>query len=575
MTSRLDRLFLQKIKALFGQFLAAAFLIGASLNVSAANELLNAGFETGTLGNWNSYGNAVVESTNNTYFNNGSSQGASNVLTHTGRFVFKSFGQFNGTDSYNGVLQDKPSAPGALWVAEGYALTHIQDRLQGNNTAWLEVSFRNADDQPLALYRSIVLDRFSEPTTWHHLKVTNQISIEDFTSIIGTATELEAPEGSTLVRFQVVFRQPGTADGGSVYFDDLVLDKRTIAPVDIISSPTDLTRTIGQTAAFTVSASGTDLTYQWLFGTEPLTEGGQFSGVSSPTLIITDVQMSNRGQYSVVVSDGTTSLKVGARLTVQTVEEAANLLENPGFESGAFTPWIAFNGAAVQASTNRYFYFSEQFHVHSGFYVSHSFHASSFNGFYQDKPVQPGKAYSAEGWGLTPADDYISDANRAWIEVSFRDQAGNVLSLYRSGEINANSSPSQWSRLKVTNVLNTQTFQITNSTPVMFAPANASFARYQVVYQGVRTPESNGGGSVVFDDMRMFPKIPVTLTGTRVGSNFQLQFASLPGTSYTILTKLNLADDWQTRSTIQGDGTGKSYTEPLGTTNRFFSVIAE
>src|SRR5262249_49810940 len=65
----------------------------------------------------------------------------------------------------------------------------------------------------------------------------------------------------------------------------------------IFAQPSDQTVTVGQTATFTVAASGTSLSYQWSFN------GMKIVGPSSASLVLTNVQMNQAGSYSVQVSN--------------------------------------------------------------------------------------------------------------------------------------------------------------------------------------------------------------------------------------------------------------------------------
>src|ERR1019366_2084412 len=59
----------------------------------------------------------------------------------------------------------------------------------------------------------------------------------------------------------------------------------------------------GDTAIFSVIASGTGLTYQWRKGTINLTNGGNISGATSDSLIIAPANISDTStEYNVVVS---------------------------------------------------------------------------------------------------------------------------------------------------------------------------------------------------------------------------------------------------------------------------------
>ena len=127
------------------------------------NVLANSGLETGNLSGWTPFDEdgandpgAFVESTSTTYFNGGNG-GGDNVLTHSGTYVAKVFGDFTGGENFNGFYQELAADPGTTWNAGGFALTHPQDLMAGTNTAWLEVSFRDDSGEVLGRYRSDVL----------------------------------------------------------------------------------------------------------------------------------------------------------------------------------------------------------------------------------------------------------------------------------------------------------------------------------------------------------------------------------------------------------------------------------
>ena len=82
----------------------------------------------------------------------------------------------------------------------------------------------------------------------------------------------------------------------------------------ITSQPTNQTVVVGQTASFSVTASGTPpLSYQWSFDTTNIV------GATNATLVLPDVQLTNAGVYAVVVSNpGGSVLSSNATLTVLT-----------------------------------------------------------------------------------------------------------------------------------------------------------------------------------------------------------------------------------------------------------------
>ena len=131
-----------------------------------------------------------------------------------------------------------------------------------------------------------------------------------------------------------------------------------IAPT-ITNQPQSLTLLQGQTAAFSVGASGSSpFTYQWYFN------GSQQGGASSnPTNTINNVDASKAGNYSVVVSNpGGSATSSVAILTVYGIQQQPNnqnvtLGQNATFSVVPFGPtplgyqWF-FNSAALSGATN-------------------------------------------------------------------------------------------------------------------------------------------------------------------------------------------------------------------------------
>ena len=89
-------------------------------------------------------------------------------------------------------------------------------------------------------------------------------------------------------------------------------------PPVITSQPQSRTNTVGTTATFSVTASGGDLSYQWIKnGTTNLTDGGNVSGSLTATLTLTGVAATDAANYSVLVTNALGSqTSIVAPLTV-------------------------------------------------------------------------------------------------------------------------------------------------------------------------------------------------------------------------------------------------------------------
>ncbi len=544
-----------------GRLFAAIFVLLGSLFVGSRaatdplNRLTNPGFEDGING-WTVYGmGGTVETAANTYYNGGVQAGASNVLVWEGAHVQKVFPAFTGGPNYNGIYQDFPTGAGSVWSATAKFLTHSQDQIGVTdngvtNQCWLEVTFRDEDNFVLATYKSLTLDNSSPTNTWLDMNVLNNEG----------GITLTAPDGTKKVRLQEVYYQPSGFAGGSVYADAMTLDNITPSDPGLISLATNSTKIVGQTATFAVSATGrSTLHYLWTRNGETLTDGSAISGATTSTLTISNLQKSDIGTYKVVVSDDAGSIETSATLNVKTAEEAANLLENPGFETGNYSPWVKVNGGGIVPDGS--------LTPFEGSYMASAFNGGEFNVVYQDIAAKAGDAFTPEGWFMVSALAPLVNTT-AWLELQFRNGA-TPLALYRSSIINANTVLDTWVHLRATNG-----FAADFSTPIgnslnPIAPTGTTSVRYQVTLQS-----ASGTGTVYFDSMTLIRTSAPTLAAARNGANIDITFATENGISYEVVYKDNLQDPAWTpiAGTIVGDGSGKtvSYTRTGG--RRFYMV---
>jgi hypothetical protein len=123
----------------------------------------------------------------------------------------------------------------------------------------------------------------------------------------------------------------------------------------IIGQPTNQTAFVGESASFSVTALGPSLSYQWAYYGTNISNGTNIFNATNATLVVTNVQWTNAGNYGVVVTNGygsaTSSL---ATLTVNTFQ-TNHLLFNVDFDSGQSTLKKGF--AAVGETTNDFWNF--------------------------------------------------------------------------------------------------------------------------------------------------------------------------------------------------------------------------
>ena len=116
--------------------------------------------------------------------------------------------------------------------------------------------------------------------------------------------------------------------GGSI--TSAVATLTVLVPPGITMPPQSLTVTNGDTARFQVVATGLPPpTYQWKF------KGAPLSGATASSLVITNAQPANQGDYTVEISNGAgTIVSAPAQLTVW-LSPFPPTLNNPSLESGA------------------------------------------------------------------------------------------------------------------------------------------------------------------------------------------------------------------------------------------------
>lgn len=158
---------------------------------------------------------------------------------------------------------------------------------------------------------------------------SNALSITD----IGTAIDGQRKFNFGYYRV-VVSNSSGTVTSSPIY-----LSQYTPPPIPTISShPSGLALDIGEQATFSVTASGTGLSYQWK------KDGVNIDGATSSLLTISNVALANSGIYTVLVTNTSGSvLSSGAVLDVRTpidswkrtIFDAAELLQDEVSSDGS------------------------------------------------------------------------------------------------------------------------------------------------------------------------------------------------------------------------------------------------
>ena len=138
---------------------------------------------------------------------------------------------------------------------------------------------------------------------------------------------------------------------------------------------------------------------------------------------------------------------------------------------------------------------------HSAFWVRGAWNWPQPNwmGNYQNLVSAPGCVYQATGSIYSPSgygtrgDVSVGDfgwigidgtQNYAWLEVSFRDSANNILALYKSAVFDSTSPQSTWVVSPVTNVCDIgNNYAVTGSVSTLEAPPGTAVVRFQTVFE--------------------------------------------------------------------------------------------
>jgi Tol biopolymer transport system component len=177
-------------------------------------------------------------------------------------------------------------------------------------------------------------------------------------------TNINGATYATLTLTNVQFRQTGnnytvlvTNAYGSVLSSNAVLT--VLSPPAIDSQPTNQAVAVGGTAIFNVAASGTlPLSYQWSFG------GTNIVGATNTILTLTNVQLSQAGNYIVLVTNVYGSILSSDAVLVVTLDHFVwNPIPSPRFVNTPFSVTIRaqnmtnglftnFTGTALLGTTN-------------------------------------------------------------------------------------------------------------------------------------------------------------------------------------------------------------------------------
>lgn len=357
-------------------------------------------------------------------------------------------------------------------------------------------------------------------------------------------------------------------------------------PAMTLSSLTSQAAVAGQNVTFTETPTGgAPFQYQWtLNGVNLVDDGSHISGATAGVLTITNVTAADVGTYAVNVTNSTgVAGSQSAQLVLMPLAQAeTNLVIDPGFENNALVTdpnvgWYSYGNASLNNTNDWYFDSTNDvpdvtvvdgtncLEIASG-------GAGSYTGVFQDRPALPGQVYTASAWFLTPPTytlDQIYGNTTCNLQVQFYDAGGNLIFDYESTPFNTSYPAGTWINFPVTNKYAADYVTLLSTAPFIVSPPGTAWMRIQ---PGYVCPDATSGGNMYVDAVTVTLHEPVVVP-LASGSNVQLSFPTLYGPKYNVLYKTQLTDaSWQLLTTVTGDGTVKTVSDPIGATSRFYIV---
>jgi beta-glucanase (GH16 family) len=511
-----------------------------------------------------------------------------------GSNYFKVYGQFNGSQNFSGCYQDNTSSAGTVYTADGYGYTLGVDEISGDNSAWIEVTFRDVSTNILALYRSAYFTADTVTNEWIDLPVTNQYDPNTY-AWIQSVTKLVAPAGTAFVRYQITFSQPPDNPAGSVYFDNLRLTS-VAAPVPPgISTPlpdgTIPFAACTNTFCFTVSSpgivntnsiqlllNGLNVSSQLVFIGSPTSWNIAFPGLALNHLYTATIIATNAGgSVSNTVAFDTFNMN---NFTIEAEDfdfSGGQFIDNPVPSSTSVTNGY-FDRDGIY-SLDEYFVSYLGTHVyrpadHIATEVTTDFTRQKFFVATQTDP----NAHDYDvGWWVSGA----------WVNYTRTIPTNNYNIYARLAGNNNVSYTVALGRVTAGVGTSSQTVQplgnfqsvglgYTNWNWVPLTSTNGG-SPLMVSLGGVTTLRATTSGDVNANFYMLVPApTPPVITASTTATGVQISVPTQAGFNYDILYTDDLTgNNWQLLGILSGDGTIQSITEPVVGTSQFYEVLVQ
>ncbi|MCX6874729.1 MAG: immunoglobulin domain-containing protein [Verrucomicrobia bacterium] len=162
---------------------------------------------------------------------------------------------------------------------------------------------------------------------------------------------LAIPAGSHTVKWRYVKDDAFNGGQDAGWLDEVSYVVDIPVTPQIVTQPVSLVSVASATVTFTVTATGSaPLTWQWRKNTADLTDGGNVAGSTTSTLTLANIQLTDVGSYTVVVSNGAGSAtSTAATLALEpplvTTDSASGITTTTATLNGTVNP----NGLATSA----------------------------------------------------------------------------------------------------------------------------------------------------------------------------------------------------------------------------------
>lgn len=248
------------------------------------------------------------------------------------------------------------------WSDAGCTVYYETSYQDACGTSW-GYAYRSYDGNRWMVSPTFTTAGYEDLTLTFHYRIDSGASIEAWAkqdgtwvhaTTVGSAgnwTKAEVALSGTVtrIRFHLV--------GGNDQYRRLdcisiVGEPECTPPVVITQQPADTGACPGDTAVFSVSASGSSLTYQWQKDGVNLSDGGDISGATTDTLQIAGAEAADNGDYGCVVTGDCGTVISGTAALV--VSAAPTITQQPAPQEECLGNTAAFTVMVIGAGTIDY-----------------------------------------------------------------------------------------------------------------------------------------------------------------------------------------------------------------------------